>query len=323
MIKTGQTIASTDFATTVVAGEALTANDAVYILASDGKAYKCDADDTSKINFVGFVNETVSSGANVNIIHSGQMSGFSSLTIGSTYYLSGTAGAITSTPPTNSVLVGFATSATTIKFNSLPNVRINKFTSSGTWTKLAGLKYVEVELVGAGGGGGGLGTNATGDSGGGGGGGYSRKVIQANTLGSTETVTVGTGGGGGNGTSAGSAGGTSSFGSHLSATGGGGGNHASLGGGGAGGVGSSGDVNSTGNGGGGVSSGSSPYAVTGVGGGSYFGGGSYANGTNGGNGQNGQDYGGGGGGATSTNSSHGAYNGGTGGNGVVIVKEFY
>ena len=78
------------------------------------------------------------------------------------------------------------------------------FTSSGTWTKPAGLLYADIEVVGGGGAGAVSGT----DGYGGGGGGYARVLEAAGDLGATETVTVA------------AAGGSSSFGAHASATGG-------------------------------------------------------------------------------------------------------
>jgi hypothetical protein len=117
MIKDAQDILATDFIKTVVAGEALTANDACYIDASDGKAYKTDSDVSTKVGFVGFAQENASSGANVNLIHSGQMTGLSGMTIGAIYYLSGTAGAITSTAPSNAIRVGVALSASVLKID--------------------------------------------------------------------------------------------------------------------------------------------------------------------------------------------------------------
>lgn len=103
---------------------------------------------------------------------------------------------------------------------------INVYTSSDTWTKPDGLKFVTVWVVGGGGGGGGIASDANAHAGtGGGGGGASFKVILESALSSSETVTIGAGGTGGtNVGGSGSAGGTSSFGSHCSATGGDGGN---------------------------------------------------------------------------------------------------
>lgn len=124
------------------------------------------------------------------------------------------------------------------------------YSASGTWSKPPGCSYVVVECHGAGGGGaGGYATNCIGGSGGGGG--YVLRRIDASALVATETVTVGTGGAAGAVGGGGGSGGTSSFGAHCSATGGAGGLHytASTLNGGAGGIGSGGDLMITGGGG--------------------------------------------------------------------------
>lgn len=139
------------------------------------------------------------------------------------------------------------------------------FTSSGTFTKPAGVTKVLVELVGGGGGGYNLG-----GKGGGGGGGYAKKLC---TITGNVTITVGTGGATG---APGSAGGTTSFGSDFSATGGGAGGNGS---GGAGGSGSGGDLNFAGGAGG--STGTAPYNGL-AGNGFAPGGGSSSSGTVGG-----------------------------------------
>lgn len=204
------------------------------------------------------------------------------------------------------------------------NPVIRKYEQAGspaTWTKPAGLKYVIAESIGAGGGGGGGSNSGTDDvsGGGGGGGGYSRKLIAAASLGTTETVTTGAGGAGASGAGTGTTGGTSSFGSHCSSAGGVGGVGGGTGG--AGGAGASGDINS--NGGAGGPAAGRDLGIDGIGGSggpSYFGG-SGAGGTTG-NGSSGGSYGGGGGGAGGLNLG-GDATGGTGGNGVVIVTEYY
>jgi len=321
MIKSGQTIDPADFTITLVAGEALSARDALYISSSDGKAYKCDADDTSKINFVGFAQETTSSGADVIIRLQGVMTGFSGLTIGAHYYLSGTAGEITATAPTNAVIVGYALSATVIRMTGMPAVRTVVFTASGTWTKLPGLKRAFSRLQAPGGGSGGADAGSGQDSlsGSGAAGGYSEKMIEASALGATETVTIGAVGTAGSSSGGdGGGGGTTSFGSHHSATGGGGGSgDDSNSTGGVGGVGSGGDVNICGNDGLGAqlfvsSTGDFKNGLTG--GGSVLGGAAKG-------GSNGGTYGGGGGGVLSVNGA--ATAGTTGGPGIIIITEYY
>lgn len=108
-----------------------------------------------------------------------------------------------------------------------------EFTSSGTWTKPAGVTFLYVECVSGGGGGGSGQRGAAGTIRGGGAGGAGGKFVSrwmpASLAGSTETITVGSGGVGGaarttdqNGANGGT-GGSSSFGSLLitPATGGG------------------------------------------------------------------------------------------------------
>lgn len=60
---------------------------AVYISASDGKVYQCDGDDTTKTGFVGFLINSTSNGAVAYVQIAGNVSGFSSLTIGKSYFV--------------------------------------------------------------------------------------------------------------------------------------------------------------------------------------------------------------------------------------------
>jgi len=128
-------------------------------------------------------------------------------------------------------------------------------TSTGTWTNPGSVTKVKVTVVGGGGGAGGSSPNSTDHlSGGGGGGGTAIEVATIPT--SPVPVTVGSGGAGATGNNTGSTGGTSSFGAYCSATGGAGsvpafpGNNYRVWYGGAGGVGSGGNININGGNGG-------------------------------------------------------------------------
>jgi len=98
-------------------GEALTAGDNVYISAA-GTVSKARANaESTSLGYVGLARTTVGSGAAVQVIVGGRLSGLTGLSAGSRYYLSaGTAGVSTTTAPSASgqqvVLVGIAMSAT-------------------------------------------------------------------------------------------------------------------------------------------------------------------------------------------------------------------
>lgn len=99
-------------------------------------------------------------------------------------------------------------------------VDYQEFTSSGTWTKPAGVNFVYVEAIG--GGGSGARNNASSQTGGGGGGLFVSRLLRASDVGATETVTVGAGGlARGTPNQDGLAGGDSTFGAHVTAYGGG------------------------------------------------------------------------------------------------------
>lgn len=202
------------------------------------------------------------------------------------------------------------------------------FTSSGTWTKPAGLSGNEMVIVQlwAGGGGGGSGASPFG-GGGGGGGAYVKATMRASDLGSTVSVTIGTGG------AAGSPGVNSSFGSVFPAcAGGAGGNDSGSapgGGGGGGALGIGQDASGATSGAGGEPGGSaSGVSNSGSGGGGGHSGNSAEGGGGGASGNSGDAtlsggnsvYGGGGGGGGSGTSGSGggasAFGGDGGGGGT-------
>jgi len=183
---------------------------------------------------------------------------------------------------------------------------VQVFTSSGTWTKPAGITKVRVEVVGGGGGGG-----YQSSGGGGGGGGTAIELIDVTSI-TSETITRGGGGAGGTSISGtASTGGTSSFGAHCSATGGYGGTNNVGVTGGIGGIGSGGNLNIKGQGG---SVGNNTDDDGGAGGSSYLGGG--------GRGTSSSDEAGGAYGGGGSGGGGGASIGGNGANGAVIVWEY-
>lgn len=80
-----------------------------------GSVYQAEADSPYTYyynNFIGFNQSTVAAAGTARIISSGIMAGFTGLTPGAIYYLSDTAGAISSSAGTNSVKIGRAVSTT-------------------------------------------------------------------------------------------------------------------------------------------------------------------------------------------------------------------
>lgn len=104
------------------AGENLSAGNVVYL--SDGSGgttagrwYKADADNTyssTQAPSIGMMMANLNTGVLGSIRLQGQVTGLSALTAGTTYYVSATAGALTSTAPGNAQLVGTADSTTSL-----------------------------------------------------------------------------------------------------------------------------------------------------------------------------------------------------------------
>lgn len=100
---------------TLLAGETLngaTLPVPVYQDQNDGELYACDANDTGKYKFIGFVTSNSTDGNNINFQGSGVVSGFSGLTEGASYYVQDASGTIGTTPGTHSIHVGVAVSPT-------------------------------------------------------------------------------------------------------------------------------------------------------------------------------------------------------------------
>lgn len=100
-----------------VAGETLTTGQVVALKDADGLAYKADADDAALRPAVGIVGRGGASGATVEIIAQGVVSGWTALSEGALGYLSGTAAAITQVAPGWNQPLAVATSPTTYYFN--------------------------------------------------------------------------------------------------------------------------------------------------------------------------------------------------------------
>lgn len=101
-------------------GETITANDIVYFKEADQRWWKADADLTATFVQVklGVALSSGVAGGSSSIAISGPVSTFSGLTPGSKYYISNTAGAVTtSAVQTTTVFVGWALSATSLLFS--------------------------------------------------------------------------------------------------------------------------------------------------------------------------------------------------------------
>ena len=109
----------TDLISYIVAGEALAANDAIYIDSSDGRAYKFDVTDDTQ-TFAGIAKESAVLGASVKVVQSGRIKGFSGLTAGAFVYASTTTpGSFQIAEPVASqkIILGIAKSATELVIN--------------------------------------------------------------------------------------------------------------------------------------------------------------------------------------------------------------
>ncbi len=213
------------------------------------------------------------------------------------------------------------------------SLNVQTFTSAGTYTPTSGMLYCKIEVLGNGGGGAGVPLTSVGNFVGGGGGGageYQSGVFSATTIGASKSVTFGaTGTGGVAGQNNGTAGGTVAVTGVISAAGGSGGisvaqsSTSTAAAGGAGGTGGSGgSVITPGTAGGfSVTSFTGVFLFSGQGASSQYGSGgqglvAVAAGNNAGG------YGAGGGGALNNASQAAGKAGGNGSTGIVIITEY-
>ncbi len=183
-----------------------------------------------------------------------------------------TSGVVTGTLPVSkggTGLTGIGGANTAIRTNGSGNgleyatlgfSSMQVFTSSGTWNRPAGVRYIKVKVQGGGGG-------ASGHGESGAAGGYAERVIEVLQNGiSSVGITIGGGGTGNYYSGAGNDGGTTSFGPYVSAGGGHGANRQNQHSGGVSGAGSGGDLNIH------TGSGGAHHHSFGPGGTSHFGG---------------------------------------------------
>ena len=95
----------------------------VYQNTSDNEFYKCDADVSTKLEFVGFVISNSTDGNPIDFQSDGIVRGFSGLTEGARYYVQDVAGTIGTTKGTYAILVGIAISETELIIIKSPSMK--------------------------------------------------------------------------------------------------------------------------------------------------------------------------------------------------------
>lgn len=90
-----------------IAGETVALGNVVCISGSDGYVYKADANDSGLRPAVGVIKTGGASGARVEIVVDGTLTGQTAASPGARVFLSETAGAITTTAPTNAQALGW------------------------------------------------------------------------------------------------------------------------------------------------------------------------------------------------------------------------
>lgn len=141
-----------------VAGEAIDASttpQAVYLKESDGKIYKSVSSTASEalFSFIGFVglSQNVAMNDVVRVQTHGLVSGFSGLTVGAYYFITNTAGSISTTAGTKILTIGRAVTATKliIKIGKKVNSGNTFFAASGTTTITCGFRPEKITVLAA------------------------------------------------------------------------------------------------------------------------------------------------------------------------------
>lgn len=140
---------------TGTAGENLVAGNFVFL--SDGSGgrtagrwYKTDSDDIGMSTLpvkVGCAMGTITAAATGNVRIFGEVTGLAGLTAGATYYLSGTAGGVTTTAPTNARVIGSAKGTTTLLLTPERNPYRLGTLNNGYWEQ--GINTEELTIAAA------------------------------------------------------------------------------------------------------------------------------------------------------------------------------
>ena len=220
-------------ASTIVWGNALTANNLLYASSTNTQGQLASANNGTLVtSATGVPSILAGPGTTGNILQSNASAApsFSTATYPSTttsqqILYSTAANTVGELTTANSKFP--ATNASgTLAMRSL-SVVIQTFTSAGTYTPTTGMVQCIIEIAGGGGGGGGSAANGAANisvAGGGGAGEYAKGVFSAATVGASQVVTIGAAGAAGTaGNNTGGAGGNSSVGALISANGGSGG----------------------------------------------------------------------------------------------------
>lgn len=123
----------------------------IYQDSSSGKVLSVDANDTSKLKFIGFAVTSSTDTNPITVQTSGIVSGFTGLSQGVQYYAQDTAGTIGTTPGTYEILVGIAVSSTQLlilKGNRYASGTFSAGTASGSTALTVGFRPSRVRIIG-------------------------------------------------------------------------------------------------------------------------------------------------------------------------------